>query len=319
MFSTTLLTFLGAIATLAVATPMKRTVSNGAAINKNFADPGLMLNSNGVWYAYSTTSSSGLVPMSNSTNFKTWTKPTNVLTSVGAWATGAVWDPDVREISSGHYVMYYAARRNGGPSNDHCLGVATATHPNGPFTPKSTPLMCDLASGGLIGITGFKAPDGRLYVVWKVDGNSIKGKTPIKIQRVGANGYDLQGTATTLITNDASSSVDGGLVEAPSLVHWNGWYYLFYSTHNYNTLKYDIRYAVSRSVRGPFSKVGSFLTSGDFSTAGPGSTTVLNIQDKYVNMAFHSDINGKNSSGAGRAMWTISNICLSGGVAKPTC
>ena len=58
--------------------------------------------------------------------------------------------------------------------------------------------------------------------------------------------------------------------------------------------------------------------SGDYDTAGPGSTTVLNIQDKYVNMAFHSDINGKNASGAGRSMWTISNICLKDGVAKPT-
>ena len=88
MFPTTLLTLLGALATLVVATPVERAVSNGAAINRNFADPGLLRNSDGVWYAYSTTSGSGLVPMSHSTDFKTWTKPTNVLTSVGAWATG---------------------------------------------------------------------------------------------------------------------------------------------------------------------------------------------------------------------------------------
>lgn len=40
---------------------------------------------------------------------------------------------------------------------------------------------------------------------------------------------------------------------------WGVGYYLFYSTHNYNTLNYDIRYAVSRSAFGPFKKVGTFL------------------------------------------------------------
>jgi hypothetical protein len=39
------------------------------------------------------------------------------------------------------------------------------------------------------------------------------------IQHVGANGYDLVGSATQLITNDP---VDGGLIEAPSMVYWQG-------------------------------------------------------------------------------------------------
>ena len=35
--------------------------------------------------------------------------------------------------------------------------------------------------------------------------------------------------------------------------------YLFYSTHNYNTLGYDVEYAVSKKLNVPFKKVGSFL------------------------------------------------------------
>ena len=35
---------------------------------------------------------------------------------------------------------------------------------------------------------------------------------------------------------------------------WTG-YYLFFSSNVYSTLKYDISYAVSRSVTGPFKKV----------------------------------------------------------------
>ena len=53
-----------------------------------------------------------------------------------------------------------------------------------------------------------------------------------------------------------------------------------------------------------------------YGTAGPGGATAINVLDQYVNMAFHSDINGQNAGG-GRAMWTVSNMCLGGGVAKP--
>ena len=85
-----ILTLLGVITTLSLATPVKRTISHGAVIDRDFPDPGIMRNSDGVWYAYSTSSSSGLVLMSNSTDFKKWTTPTNVLTGVGPWATGWV-------------------------------------------------------------------------------------------------------------------------------------------------------------------------------------------------------------------------------------
>ncbi|EJF59365.1 Arabinanase/levansucrase/invertase [Dichomitus squalens LYAD-421 SS1] len=317
MFPTTLfLTLVGVISTLSLATPFRRTVSNGPVINQDFADPGILRNSDGTWYAYSTSSSSGLVPMSRSSDFVSWSTPTNVLSSVGPWADGAVWAPDVREITTGHYVMYYTAHRSGGPTNDHCIGVATATSPAGPFTPNSSPLICDLANGGVIDASGFEAPGGGLYILWKVDGNSIGASTPIKIQHVGANGYDLLGSPVTLITNDP---VDGGLVEAPSLVYWDGWYYLFFSSNSYNTLAYDISYAVSQSVTGPFTKVQApnapFLTSGTDGTAGPGGATAINVLDQYVNIAFHSDINGKDASG-GRAMWTVTNVQLSNGVAK---
>lgn len=109
--------------------------------------------------------------------------------------------------------------RRGGPTNDHCIGIATASSPNGPFTANSNPHICDLAHGGAIDPSGFQAPGGALYLLWKVDGNSIGQSTPIMIQHVGANGYDLIGSPTQLITNDP---VDGGLIEAPSMVYWAG-------------------------------------------------------------------------------------------------
>ena len=119
------------------------------------------------------------------------------------------------------------------------------------------------------------------------------------------------------------------------------WYYLFFSSNIYSSTLYDISYAVSKSVTGPYTKVQApnapFLVTGDSGLTAPGGATVINVlgqsllhlsassvclrlplQDQYVNMAFHADLNGKDISG-GRAMYTAAHICLSNGVAKLSC
>lgn len=55
--------------------------------------------------------------------------------------------------------------------------------------------------------------------------------------------------------------------------------------------------------------------SGNFGTAGPGGATAINVANKYINMVFHSDINGQSSK-KGRAMWSISHLCFKNGVVK---
>lgn len=80
-----IISILGAAPVL--ASPIRRTVSNGAVINQDFPDPGLMRDSTGTWYAYSTSSASGLVPMSKSVDFVSWTPPISVLNSI-PWADG---------------------------------------------------------------------------------------------------------------------------------------------------------------------------------------------------------------------------------------
>ncbi|KAF7368306.1 Arabinanase/levansucrase/invertase superfamily protein [Mycena venus] len=200
----------------------------------------------------------------------------------------------------------------------HWCGDVLST-PAGPFAPQSGPILCDASGGGVIDASGFEAPGGALYLVWKVDGNSMGKSTPIFIQPLGADGFTLQGSATQLITDD---SVDGGIVEAPSLVFWDGFYYLFFSSNSFNTLFYDVSYAIAKSATGPYTKVQApnapLLVSGDCGTAGPGGATVINVLDNFVNAVFHSDINGKDASG-GRAMWQIAGLTLSNGVATVNC
>ncbi|KAJ7802175.1 Arabinanase/levansucrase/invertase [Mycena leptocephala] len=295
------------------------TVS-GPVLNTDFPDPGLIL-PRATPVVYSTSSSHGKVPYAISEDFVSWTPVQgDALPNPGSWVSksnSAVWAPDVRQIKAASYVMYYTAFS--AADNNHCIGAATSSTPAGPFTPQSAPILCDASGGGVIDASGFEAPGGALYLVWKVDGNSMGKSTPIVIQPLGADGFTLQGSATQLITD---YTVDGGIVEAPSLVYWDGWYYLFFSSNSYNSLLYDISYAVARSATGPYTKVQApnapLFTSGKCGTAGPGGATVINVLDQYVNAVFHSDINGKDASG-GRAMWQIAGLTLSNGVATVNC
>ncbi|KAK7028609.1 Arabinanase/levansucrase/invertase superfamily protein [Favolaschia claudopus] len=296
-------------------------VVKGPVLNTDFPDPGILLpNGQAPWYAYSTSSSHGKVPYATSQDFNTWSLRGDALPNPGSWVSSSnsgIWAPDVRQITSSKYVMYYTGFS--ASNNNHCIGAATSSTPSGPFTPQSAPILCNAGAGGVIDASGFQAPGGQLYLVWKVDGNSKGQPTPIFIQPLASDGFTLTGSATQMITSEA---VDGGIVEAPSLVYWSGWYYLFFSSNSYNSLAYDISYAVSQSATGPYRKVQApnapLLTSGKCGTAGPGGATVINVLDQYVNAAFHSDINGQNAGG-GRAMWQISGLTLNNGVATITC
>ena len=117
------------------------------------------------------------------------------------------------------------------------IGAAFATTATGPFADLGHPLAADPAVG-LIDASFFEDSDGARYLLWKEDGNAASRPTPIRAQRLSADGRALAGSPTTLITNDRAW--EGTVVEGPWLVAHGGSYYLFYSGSAY----YDTRYAV---------------------------------------------------------------------------
>lgn len=199
--------------------------------------------------------------------------------------------------------MYYSAIVSSNP-NRHCIGVAIAdsTNPAGPYIPTSTnnPLACPLEQGGAIDANSFQDSDGTRYILYKIDGNSVghggdcnnsiepMAATPIMLQRVSEDGVTPVGDAVQLIDRDAS---DGPLVEAPSLVRArDGTYLLFYSTHCFTDVKYDVRVATASSIAGPYSKNGVSVLASNDQLYGPGGATVLNDG----NMLFHGWCNGNS-------------------------
>lgn len=98
--------------------------------------------------------------------------------------------------------------------------------------------------------------------------------TPIMLQQVDLDGYTLVGSATELLDR---GDADGPLIEAPNLIHAaDGTYVLFFSSNCYSTTLYDVSYATSSSLAGPYTKSSApLLVTGDYGLEAPGGATSI--------------------------------------------
>ena len=165
--------------------------------------------------------------------------------------------------------------------------------------------------GGAIDASGFKDIDGKRYIVYKVDGNSVGSgglcgnsnptphATPIMLIQVQPDGITPAGAPMQILDR---SDQDGPLVEAPNLVrNKDGTYALFFSSNCYTTPNYDVTWATAPSVTGPFVKAGPMIVTGTNGVTAPGGAS---IAADGQHMVFHANFNG------GRAMFTTT---ISGG------
>ena len=180
------------------------------------------------------------------------------------------------------------------------VAVSQGEDPTGPYVPQPEPLSCRLDQGRSIDPAGFTDTNGRRYVVFKVDGNSIGNggdcnnsippiqPTPILLQEVAEDGYTLIGDAVQILDRDES---DGPLVEAPNLILEGDTYFLFYSSWCFTDPQYNVLYATSKNINGPYQKTGNeLLKTGMFGLQSPGSATACQCGSM---MLFHGFC-GKN-------------------------
>lgn len=205
--------------------------------------------------------------------------------------------------------MYYTAKR--ASTGVHCLGLAVSSTAKGPYNHISdTPLVCNDAAGGVIDPNGFIDTDGTIYLVYKIDGNTLNSgstlhPTPIMLQQLDSKGRTVVGSPIQLLDR---SDLDGPLIEAPSLMVRDGIYYLSFSSNWYNTEKYDTSYGYATSVRGPWAKqfapyapllVTGTASENNGSLSAPGGSDFSADGTKIV---FHANRDGHDIN-AGRAMF----------------
>jgi len=294
----------------------KRAFSSGPVITQDFPDPAF-INVNGTYYAFATTSGGLNIRMATSPDFDTWTvSDQDALPALPAWSSGATWAPDVIQVADGTFVMHFTALDSSSDSM-HCLGIATSSTVQGPYTANDSPFVCPLDQGGAIDPGLFFDADGSMYVVYKIDGNSLGGGgicgngdeshgTPIMLQALNTDGVTLNGDPVQILDRDTN---DGPLIEAPYLVLHEGTYVLFFSSNCFNGPYYDTSYATADAITGPYTEAASpLLVSGgnDGALNSPGGASVSSDGRQMV---FHSDSAANDASV--RQMWTA-GISISG-------
>jgi beta-xylosidase len=250
----------------------------------DFADPSVLRVGN-TYYAYSTDNQDRHVPVLTSGGLFGTARTTEALPKLPAWSSpGTVWAPAVLPRPDG-FILYYTTRAR--DPDRQCLSWAFSPQPGGPFVDDSTgPFVCPV-NGGAIDPSPLVDTDGRAYLLWKSD--EAQG---IVSQELAADGRSLVGEAQTLV--QANQSWEAGVVEAPSMVGYEGRYYLFYSGNDWSTSSYAVSYAVCDTPLGPCTKPvdGPWLTSTD-KAEGPGGEDVFVDERGQLWMALHAWVRGK--------------------------
>jgi hypothetical protein len=263
-----------AIATLRVVQPICASLPTDGDNDPyvfpfDFADPSV-LRVGGTYYAYSTNSAIGNMPVIASTDLHHWMIVGDALPSVPSWAlAGGTWAPTVIAFG-GHYIAYYTVRR----ASDwvSCISVATSGSPAGPFVDTSTqPLMCQPELGGSIDPEPFIDGSGTPWLLWKSQGGKLL-PAMIWSRQLNADGLGVNVFTVNNSLIQADRGWEAGTVEAPDLVAVNGELVLFYSGNNWSSSSYALGAARCSAPAGPCVKIGSgpVYTSHGL-IAGPGS------------------------------------------------
>ena len=174
----------------------------------------------------------------------------------------SMWAPDC-VCKDGKYYFYFPAAPKGG--RGFGVGVATADHPEGPFTCEATPIK---------GVSGIDPcvlvdDDGSAYIYWS--GMGLRGA------KLKGNMKELDGELTTMkmpgapegapamtVGGQAMEGLPDGFKEGPYAFKRDGWYYLTFpwvrgDTSNGANPTETLAYAMSKSPLGPWDFKGIIM------------------------------------------------------------
>jgi beta-xylosidase len=264
------------------------------SIPHDFPDP-TVLSVGGTYYAYSTASRYGAktfhVPVQSSRRLTGgWSHTHDAMPELPAWVDhtaagdGSVWAPAVTARGHGGYLLYFTALS--ASQHTHCIGVARAWKPEGPFHPiGSHPLVCRPGDVETVDPKPFTDTDGTHYLLYSA---SREGNATIWLQRLGADGTNTVGDRRAVIRADRVD--EDHIVEAPAMVRHGREYVLFYSGNAYNSGRYFVNYATADALCDEFVKhSGQVLNQHTLDDAypNPGGQDVLHTHRQDF-LVFHA-------------------------------
>lgn len=265
------------------------------------------------WYLFHTNNKQYNVPVLTSPDLVTWTPAGDALPELPSWAyPGKTWAPEAIALAPDRYVLYYTAASTVGRQ---CVGVATASSPQGPYRDPSTrPLICQPDEGGSIDASPFRDHDGALYLLWKNDGNAIGMDTWLYVQRLSDDGLSLRGRPTRLLRQ--TEPWEGHLVEGPFFWRHEGKLFLFYAANAYDKQAYAEGYAVCETPLGPCAKAPENpILRSKGRASGPGHASMV-VKDGRTWLLYHAwPAGAEGSVEPGRQLW-LDEVTWEGG--RPT-
>jgi xylan 1,4-beta-xylosidase len=271
----------------------RRATYTNPAMAGDFPDPSVIRVGQDYWATATSSEWAPEFPILHSRDLVNWQIVGAVFQKRPAWSVGSYWAPEISQYR-GRFFIYYAARKKDGPL---CVAVATASRPQGPYTDHG-PLVCQEVGS----IDGFPVTDeqGRRYLLWKEDGNSVSRPTPIWSQPLSDDGTKLVGERKELFHNDQAWEKHatlpyGDLVEGPSVIRRDGWFYIFYSGNFCcaRECNYMVGVARSRKLLGPWEKnPANPIMRGNETWKCPGHGTVVTDQrgrDFFFYHAYKAD------------------------------
>ncbi len=244
----------------------------------------------------------GSFPIRRSPDLVMWADTGKVVLPGGKapWSAngGRNWAPEIHQVGT-KYVAYFTAVNS---ANVLSIGAASADSVEGPYTDRGGPLVEH--PQGVIDASFFRDTDGKPYLLYKIDGNSVGQPTPIFLRQLAADGLSFApGSAAVELVRNAPATWEGGVVEAPWLVKHEGSYYLFYSGNVYDH-RYRTGVARATAVGGPYTKKGAPILANNTRWVGPGHGSVVTIGDvmQFVYHAWAAAADGTNGPGGRRVL-----------------
>jgi beta-xylosidase len=273
----------------ATATELTGPSFTNPVYKQAFADPHV-LRVEDEYYAYATfdAENPSNIQVIRSEDLVNWERLGDALPALPEWSAlnkGLTWAPSVLQIEN-NFVLYYTARDK--ESDRQCIGRAVSQDPAGPFRDESEkPMICQTDLGGSIDPYPFRDDEGKLYLLWKNDGNCCGLGVWLWIQELSPDGMTLLGEPIKLLMRD--QPWERPLIENPAMVEHNDKYYLFYSGNWWESHTYAIGYAICQAVTGPCEKpLNRPWFEYENPVMGPGGQAFFTDEEGNLWMAYHA-------------------------------
>ena len=247
-------------------------------------DPSVVKIGDTYWASATTSNWMPAYPLYQSKDLVNWKVASHVFPALPAWSDYYFWAPEIT-YEKGKVYVYYSAHKKGG---NLCVGIASADKPEGPYKDHG-PVICQEA--GSIDAFPMRDENGKLFLIWKEDANSVKKPTPIWIQELNEERKKLIGEKKELFRNNAPW--EGNLVEGVSMMKHGDYYYAFYAAAGCcgEGCSYQSGVARSKSLMGPWEKYEKnpvLKNEGEWKCPGHGTPVEKDGRFYFMYHAYHT-------------------------------